>query len=305
MSVLSTHGLTVRYGAHEALSSLSVEVSEGVTGLLGPNGAGKSTTLRLLAGTLAMSAGTARVAGFDLFDERREAQARIGYLPDVPPLYPELRVAELLGFAADLRGVAHRERARRVGAVLETVDLVQRESARVGTLSRGEQQRLGIALAMVHDPAVLILDEPTTGLDPAQLDAFRELLRALARDRLVVLSTHVLAEVEHLCERILLLAGGRLVGDGTREALAELAGLPAWVELELDSPHDDVSARLAAIEAVDAVERAEDGTYRVLGGPPVEPTLGAVAGAHGWRIRRLARRPPSLHEVFVALAEDA
>jgi ABC-2 type transport system ATP-binding protein len=186
--------------------------------------------------------------------------------------------------------------------VLEIVGLTGWERRGIGTLSKGYRQRVGLAQAIVHRPKLLILDEPTAGLDPAQVVAVRALIRELARDRTVVLSTHVLAEVELLCDRILLLNQGRLVGDGTVEQLGEAIGRGPWVELAVDGPIGDLAPHLAALPAVTAVEALADGSsWRIQGDDRVEPAVAALAGARGWPVRRLVRHRASLEAVFLAL----
>ncbi|MCA9490823.1 MAG: ABC transporter ATP-binding protein, partial [Myxococcales bacterium] len=267
-------------------------------------GAGKTTTMRMLTAFLAPSSGSARVAGFDVTEDPLEVKARVGYLPETPPLYPDLTVGEYLLFVAELRGVDRAGRAARVGRTLEQVGLTGWERRRLGGLSKGYRQRVGLAQALVHDPKLLVLDEPTSGLDPAQVVGVRALIRALAEDRTVVLSTHVLAEVEASCERVLLLHRGRLVGDGTVEELAERTGTGGRVELSLDGETDDLRASLSALAEVDQVERTGPSTYRLRGGLSLEPALAAWAVGTGRRVRSLVRRPASLEAVFLALVAE-
>jgi ABC-2 type transport system ATP-binding protein len=309
--MIETHELTRRFGATLAVDRVTTTVaSHGLVGFLGPNGAGKTTTMRMLTGFLPPSSGTARVAGYDVYDEPHQVKARVGYLPETPPLYPELTVGEYLSFVAEIRGVSRAERPGRIGTVLEQTVLVGWERRRLAALSKGYRQRVGLAQAIVHDPRVLILDEPTSGLDPAQVVAVRALIRQLAQQRTVVLSTHVLAEVEALCDRILLVHRGALVGDGTVDALAEKIGQGPWVELAVDGSGRDLRAALAALPEVRSVERLapEQGTldrYQVRGGAELEPALAALALREGCAVRRLVRHRASLETVFLALiAED-
>lgn len=300
--MIETHDLTKRFGPVLAVDTLSVEIgASGLVGFLGPNGAGKTTTMRMLTGFLPMTSGTAVISGFDVFEAPLEVKARVGYLPEAPPLYPELTVGEFLRFVAEIRGVEPGRRSHRIGEVMEQVGLSGWEGRLLSSLSKGFRQRVGLAQAIIHDPPLLILDEPTSGLDPAQLVPIRRLIRELASERLVLLSTHVLSEVESLCDRILLIDRGRLLADGSVAELAEGVGAGPWVELVLDAPAEDLSVRIAELEGVETVEQLEPGRYRIRGGWGVEPALGALAGAHGWRIRSLVRRRPSLQEVFIAL----
>jgi ABC-2 type transport system ATP-binding protein len=294
--------LTRRFGPVVAVEGLTTSIGDrGLVGFLGPNGAGKTTTMRMLTGYLPATSGTAVVAGVDVFEDPLTVKARVGYLPETPPLYPELTVGEYLRFVAEIRGVARERRLSRIGEVMEQVGLAGWERRRLSTLSKGYRQRVGLAQAIVHAPRLLILDEPTSGLDPGQVVAVRRLIRELAAERTVILSTHVLAEVELLCDRILLLNRGRLVGDGTVDELAETVSRGPWVELVVDSPSEDLSAHIAGLRAVVRVERTEGNRYRVTGGPEVEPALAALASARGWTLRSLTRRRAGLEEVFLSL----
>jgi ABC-2 type transport system ATP-binding protein len=297
--MIETHGLTRRFAGVTAVDRLEVSVTgPGLVGFLGPNGAGKTTTLRMLAGYLAITDGTARVAGFDVFEQPMDVKARVGYQPETPPLHPELTVGEYLSWVAEIRGVSRPKRLSRVGEVMERVGLRGFERRLCGALSKGYRQRVALAQAILHDPAVLFLDEPTSGLDPAQLVGIRALIRELAVDRLVVLSTHLLVEVELLCSRVLLLHQGRLVGDGTVDALATQVGAGPWLELVAD-PAEDRSAALAALPTVAAVRRLGADRYRLEG--ECGPEVVALAASSGWSVRELTRHRASLEEVFLAL----
>jgi ABC-2 type transport system ATP-binding protein len=313
--MIEARELTRRYGPVVAVDGLSFAVQSGVVGFLGPNGAGKTTTLRMLTGALAMTSGTAIVAGYDVFEQPLEVKARVGSLPETPPLYPELTIGEYLSFVARVRGIPSSRRLSRVGEVMERVGLRGWERRRLGGLSKGYRQRVGLAQAIVHDPPLLLLDEPTSGLDPAQIVSVRALIRELASNRTVFLSTHVLSEVEALCQRVLLLHRGRLVGDGTVESLASGIGAGPWVELVLDDASEPPAAALAALgsvrhvtalEPIDVEGRTERPRWRMKlqGGEAVEPEVAALAAARGWRVRALVRHRPRLEEVFLALAGD-
>jgi ABC-2 type transport system ATP-binding protein len=222
-----------RFGATLALDRVSFAVARGeVVGLVGPNGAGKTTALRILSGYLRPDGGSVSIDGVDAVSSRREAASRIGYLPEGPPLYPELRVEEHLRFRARLKGVPRRELATRVDEVLERVSARDRRRVLIGRLSRGYRQRIGLADALLGRPDVLLLDEPTSGLDPAQVRDLRRLLGDLAGDRAVVLSSHALAELEAVAARLVVLAGGRVVGDGRPDELRARFELDANASLE-------------------------------------------------------------------------
>jgi ABC-2 type transport system ATP-binding protein len=301
--MIRTHQLTKRFGAVTAVDAVDIVVEDpGIVGFLGPNGAGKTTTMRMLTGFLPMSDGTAIVAGYDVFDQPGRVKANVGYLPESPPLYPELTVGEYLSFVAEIRGVPRRRRLARIGEVMARVGLTGWEQHLTGALSKGYRQRVGLAQALVHDPPLLILDEPTSGLDPAQLVGIRALIRELANDRTVVLSTHVLPEVEQLCDRVILIGEGRIVGDGTVEALAAQVGTESWVGLQVDGAPDDISAILAAVPAVRTVRRLSATHYRLTGN--CVDAVADVVRQRGWRLRGLSPHAASLQDVFMALVGE-
>ncbi len=222
--MIEVEGLGKRYGELAAVSDVSFRAERGeVVGFLGPNGAGKTTTMRMVTGFLPPSTGRVRVAGFDLLESPRAARRAIGYLPELPPLYPEMRVADYVTFVATIKDVPAKERAAKVERALVACGLSEVKNRVIGRLSKGFRQRVGLAQAIVHDPAVLILDEPTAGLDPLQIVEIRNLIRSLADEggRTVVLSTHILPEVEAICRRVILISGGRIRVDGP---LAEIKG---------------------------------------------------------------------------------
>jgi ABC-2 type transport system ATP-binding protein len=229
--LIEVEHLTKDYGTVVAVRDVSFRVGEGeVVGFLGPNGAGKSTTLRILSGFLGATAGSVKVAGFDVFTHSLEARGKLGYMPEAAPLYPELRVREYLGFRAEIKRVARRERARAVGRSLELAAVTDVAETPIGHLSKGYRQRVALADALVASPPLLILDEPTAGLDPNQIVEVRRLLRELGKTHTILLSTHILPEVEAVCDRALVIARGRLVAEGT---LAELTARRRGRGLEL------------------------------------------------------------------------
>jgi len=298
--MIETDKLTKRFGAVTAVDSVDMRIhGPGIVGFLGPNGAGKTTTMRLLTGFLPMTDGRAVVAGHDVFEEPQQVKAKVGYLPEAPPLYPELTVGEYLRFVAEIRGVPTARRLAQVGEVMERTGLRGWEDRLTGSLSKGYRQRVGLAQALVHDPPLLILDEPTSGLDPAQLVNIRKLILDLAADRTVVLSTHVLPEVERLCSRVILIHEGRLVGDGTIEELAEDVGAGPWLELVVSGAPDDISAALASVDAVDSVRRLSRETYRITG--DAADGVAARVRQEGWQLKALIPHQASLQEVFVSL----
>ena len=212
--------LTKFYGNHAAIRDVSFTVEAGqILGFLGPNGAGKTTTMRILTGYMPASSGTARVAGFDVFEESREVRRRVGYLPENPPLYREMTPFSYLSFVAQIKGVGRADRPSAVQRALEATATEDVARQPIGTLSRGYKQRVAIAQAIVHDPEVIVLDEPTIGLDPKQVIGVRKLIKGLAADRTVILSTHILPEVTQLCDKIVIISDGRIVADDSIESL--------------------------------------------------------------------------------------
>src|SRR5512142_3213658 len=216
--MIQVEGLTKDYGSRRAIDNLTFNAEKGeILGFLGPNGAGKTTTMRILTGFMPPSSGKATVAGFDVFEQSMETRRRIGYLPESVPLYTEMTVWSYLNFMAELRGVKDRE--DHVEDVMEAVQITDREDQLIGKLSRGYRQRVGIAQALVHNPEVLILDEPTVGLDPKQIIEVRDLIKNLAGNRTIILSTHILPEVQQICTRVLIINKGKIVAEDTPERL--------------------------------------------------------------------------------------
>ena len=300
--MIEVRGLTKRYGPFTAVQDVSFEVGEGeVLGFIGPNGAGKTTTMRILTGFLPATEGDARVAGFDVFDAPMEVKKRVGYLPETPPLYRELSVGQYLAFVAELRGVPRKDRFRRIGESMERVGLRGWEHRILGSLSKGYRQRVGLAQALVHDPPVLILDEPTSGLDPYQTAEVRELMRELAGERTVVLSTHILREVEALCDRIVMIYKGRIVAKGTLDEVRQLAAEVRY-EVELEAAADVAATAIGGLEAVRTVAPTE-GRLVVYGDTDPRPAIAALAHEKGWAVRGLTRVVPTLEEAFLAVVE--
>ena len=223
--MIEIEGLTKRYGGHTVVDNLSFDSGPGeVLGFLGPNGAGKSTTMKMLTGFVTPSAGTARISGHDIRTQTLEAQRRIGYLPEGAPLYAEMTPKQFLDFIADVRGLAGADRRARLDEVIELLHLGPVLNQATDTLSKGFKRRVGLAQAILHDPDVLILDEPTDGLDPNQKHEVRELIRSMSAEKLVVISTHILEEVQAVCTRAIIIANGRLLVDDTPAALAAQGG---------------------------------------------------------------------------------
>jgi ABC-2 type transport system ATP-binding protein len=304
--------LTKRYGAVTALNGVSFQVSHGqVVGFLGPNGAGKTTTMKILTGYLAPTAGRALVDGHDVTSDPLPAQRKIGYLPEGNPLYGDLRVQESLAFAAEMHGLRGAERDKAIEGVLETVSLADKRHRTCGTLSRGEKQRVGLAQALLHQPAVLILDEPTSGLDPNQQADMRELIRTLGRERTVILSTHILPEVEAVCDRAMIVSRGRLVADGTVAEIRARRGGGVVATVRADATA--AAAAFAGLDGVDTVEASPvegDATWsRVrLSGPSDRDAcarIAARAGERGLALASLAPEVAGLERIFAELTAGA
>ncbi|MDH3198261.1 MAG: ABC transporter ATP-binding protein [Candidatus Krumholzibacteria bacterium] len=303
--------LTKYYADRPAVLDVSFTVARGeIVGFLGPNGAGKTTTMRMLTCFLPPTAGTARVAGFDTLSDSFEVRRRVGYLPESVPLYRDLTVAAYLDFIATLKGLAGAHRVRRVGTVMEECGVSDVRNRPIGRLSRGYRQRVGIAQALVSDPEVLILDEPTVGLDPRQVVEIRALIRGLAGDRTIVLSTHILSEVSALCRRVLVINRGRLVSDDYTSNLARNLQRGLVLDVVARGPAEGVSGTIRGVGGVREVAAAgsgdDAGRYRVAcaaGEDPRAAVAAALVGA-GYALEGLTARDVSLEEIFVQLVTE-
>ncbi len=298
---VSAQGLSRKFGAHTAVDGLSLELKRGeILGFLGPNGAGKTTTMQMLTGNLAPTRGAIKICGIDLFDEPRAAKARIGYLPETPPLYRELNVREYVDLAARLHRVAKPGRAAAVDEALTGCGLAAVAKKLIGTLSKGYQQRVGIAQAIVHRPDVVILDEPTVGLDPNQIREIRNLIRELGRDRSVILSTHILPEVESVCDRVQILHHGATVFGDSIAALKQFQGGRNMLVGLKRSP---ALAVIESITGVASVAAAGDGVWRITCADGSDPTDELVRRAvdNSWGLYQLMPAQASLEDVFSSL----
>jgi ABC-2 type transport system ATP-binding protein len=312
--MIEVEHLTKRYHQHTAVEDVSFSVKRGeVVGFLGPNGAGKSTTMRMLTGYLPPTSGRATVAGFDIFTQSLQARERIGYMPENVPLYPEMRVREYLRYRAALKGVKGRRIRDRLTDVMELCGLTGVARQLIGTLSKGYRQRVGLADAMIHDPELLILDEPTIGLDPNQIRSVRELILNLARHHTILLSTHILPEVEMTCSRVLIINRGRVAAADSPQNLRHRLHQSGAVVLEVQPGSirdaERQLARLGGFAGVRA-EEAGQGWMRfeleleegVTDDPRVE--LAEFCRAQGWPLRELSRRAISLEDVFTQLTRS-
>jgi ABC-2 type transport system ATP-binding protein len=309
--IVEARSLSKEYGATRAVEDISFRVSRGeVVGFLGPNGAGKSTTMKMLTGYLRPTAGSACVAGIDVADDPRAAKRLIGYLPENAPLYDDMMVVDFLHFISDLREVDGATRQRRLREICERCGLADVLGKNIGQLSKGYRQRVGLAQAMVHDPDLLILDEPTSGLDPNQIVEIRELIKELGREKTVILSTHILPEVQASCGRIIIINKGKLVADDTPEVLAGTDGR-AVVRLVVKArdgrplAETDVRSALARVPGVASVERADDegdGTlgFRIRAAGGIDPREGLFRAAveRSFVLLDLHRERVSLEDTF-------
>jgi len=304
--VIEVQHLTKRYGRVTAVDDVSFKVEPGeILGFLGPNGAGKTTTMRILTGYMPASEGRATVAGYDVFTHPIDAKRRTGYLPETPPLYPDMTVREYLDFVARIKGVPSGERKGRVDAVMQRTHVADMAGRHCGKLSKGYRQRVGLADALVSKPRVLVLDEPTAGMDPNQIREVRDLIRSLGGDYTVLLSTHILPEVELLCNRVLIIDRGRIVDQGTPESLRERWRGNARLRLLIKDAPPEAEERLRALAGVHAVEAdaTPPGRFRIdaeRGLDLREPAF-RLAVERGWVLLELAEEKVSLEDIFVRL----
>ena len=295
--------LTKRYGAFTAVDDISFQVGKGeIVGFLGPNGAGKTTTMRVLTCFLPATEGTARIAGHDIFDNPLEVKKRIGYLPELPPLYRDMRVRTYLEFIAKIKGVAPKEARQRIDEVVVQCGLVNRTEQLIGHLSKGYRQRVGLAQAILHDPEVIIMDEPTSGLDPNQIIEVRQLIRELAQERTVILSTHILPEVEMTCNRVIIIHEGKIVAVDTPENLTANMRDTTRFFVRISGDVDVAAKAIADIEGVSDVTRVGDGLHVHWS---AEADLSAAVSACvvelGMGLLEMKQESMSLEEIFHAL----
>ena len=308
--LIVAEALSKFYHGFAAIEDISFTISQGeVVGFLGPNGAGKTTAMRILSGYMPPSAGAARIAGFDTVEASQEARRRVGYLPESVPLYNDLTIRGYLGYMGTLRGMAGRRLKQRIDEAVETVQATDYIDTAIGKLSKGYRQRVGIAQAILHEPPVVILDEPTVGIDPLQVVETRRLIQSLGTEHTVLLSTHILPEVSMVCDRVIIIHEGRLIADGRPAELADSLAGGVVIESDIRGPAGPISAALARIPGVVSVSSDVDddiGTYRVEAQPssPVHESIAEVVVAAGWVLLRLQRVPMTLEDVFVQLTEE-
>ena len=306
--MIEVNQLTKRYARHEAVRGISFSVARGeIVGFLGPNGAGKTTTLRMLTGYLPPTSGTATIANHDIFRQSIEARRKIGYMPENVPLYEDMRVREYLKFRAQLKGLGNGDTRRRVGDVIDTCGLGNVRRKMIKTLSKGYRQRVGLADALVHDPELLILDEPTNGLDPNQIRQIRELIRHLGQSHTVLISTHILSEVEMTCNRVIIIDNGKIKAADTPGNLIAQMRAAGRIQVEIQADSQVAANALTRLETVKKVspEPLEDGWIRytvwVDSGADPRESIAQVAAQFGWPLRSLFRHAATLEDVFVEL----
>jgi ABC-2 type transport system ATP-binding protein len=309
--VIEVQHLTKRYGRFTAVEDVSFRVERGeILGFLGPNGAGKTTTMRVLTGYMPATEGKAIVAGFDVFDQPVEAKRRTGYLPETPPLYPDMSVTEYLSFVAKIKGVASSERRDRINAVMERTHIKDVADRLCSKLSKGYRQRVGLAQTLIHNPDVLILDEPTAGLDPKQIIETRQLIKELAGTHTIILSTHILPEVSQTCQRVVIINKGRVVAVDTPDNLTARLRGSETLYVQVDANGADASAGLAQVSGVMRVveaDRRETAVgYEVESekGHDVRRDLARTVIQRGWGLLELRPLRMSLEEIFLSLTTE-
>jgi len=307
--MISVQNITKHFGETRALRGVSFEVQKGeVLGFLGPNGAGKSTTMRIITCYMPADSGTVTVAGHDVYDDSLEVRRRLGYLPENAPLYHDMKVTEFLDYIADIRQIDAAKRAGRIGDMVDVCGLETVLHKNIAHLSRGFRQRVGLAQSMLHDPDILILDEPTLGLDPNQIIEIRELIKRLGREKTVILCSHILPEVAATCSRIVIINEGQIAASGSPEELASKAGGAPVIFVSVRGPADEVAERLSRVAGVAGVKpdgAPDGGLQRFMitgdeGASPAEDLFRAVVDG-GWSISELRPVSATLEDVFTKL----
>jgi ABC-2 type transport system ATP-binding protein len=309
--MIKVENLTKRYAGVTALGGVSFEVNRGeIVGFLGPNGAGKSTTMRILTGFIPASSGRVEVGGCDVFEDSLEVRRHIGYMPENNPLYVDMRVNEYLKFRTKIKGVPRAEREDRIQEVLEMCGLNDVRHRVIGHLSKGYRQRVGLADALLSDPDLLILDEPTIGLDPVQIRQVRQLIKDLGKRHTILLSSHILPEVEITCNRVIIIHRGKILASDTPENLVRTLNAGGLVRVEVRAPLNEVEAKLSAVAGIESVtaKLGVDSYVEVLvqpkaGGDPRED-LARVIAENGWALRELSRSRTTLEDIFVQVTRE-
>ncbi len=310
--MIEVQDLTKAYGAVTAVDHVSFTVNKGeILGFLGPNGAGKTTTMRILTGYMPATSGTARIAGFDVFDDSMEVRRRIGYLPEAPPVYPDMSVESYLDFVLRIKNVPAEKRAGRITDALEKTNLVDKRLQLIKRLSRGYKQRVGLAQALVHDPEVIILDEPTVGLDPKQIIEVRHLIKNLAGSHTIILSTHILPEVSMTCDRVVIINKGKIAAVDTPENLTSQLRGGQRIRVEVQAPEKPLTELLRQIPGAGRVDvqtsRTEGRATAIVeaaSGKDIRSQVAAEIIGKGWPLFELHGVSMSLEEIFLELTTD-
>ncbi len=307
--MIKVNGLTKKYGTKLAVDNISFEIKKGeIVGFLGPNGAGKSTTMNMITGYISATGGTAQIAGFDVLDDPIQARSHIGYLPELPPLYMEMTVREYLGFVYDLKKVKGKSRKAHIDEVCEMVDIGHVSNRIIGNLSKGYKQRVGLAQALIGDPDVMILDEPTVGLDPNQITEIRNMIRSLGKQRTIILSTHILQEVKAVCERVIVINNGVIVADGSTDELTHKVRQENRFVARISGIRDQVLSVIRTVSGIAEVncgKAAEDGAYDYIivpcEGADIRKDLFFALAESNMPLLSFTEDTVSLEDVFAAL----
>ena len=309
--MIEVKDLTKRYAGRTAVDAISFAVEKGeVVGFLGPNGAGKSTTIRMLTCFLSASEGTAKVAGYDIYDDSIKVRQHIGYMPENVPLYPDMRVSEYLNFRARIKGLRYREAKRAVSEVMDICSLAEVERKMINTLSKGYKQRVGLADALVNEPDLLIFDEPTNGLDPNQIRQARELIKRLGDRHTILISTHILSEVEVTCGRVVIIDRGKIKASDSPQNLIRHLRKPGEILLEMSGDAESAEKELLKLDGVNDVRRLDDRakwtSFSITTDPNVDvrEDVASLIRGENWKIRELASRAASLEDAFVDLVQE-
>ncbi len=308
--MIQVQNLTKRYGDFTAIEDVSFQVQKGeILAFLGPNGAGKTTTMRILTCFMPATSGSATVAGYDIFEQAHEVKKRIGYLPESPPLYAEMTVTEYLVFISKIKGIERKDRTQALTRVLERCALTDVRHRLIGNLSRGYRQRVGLAQALIHNPEVLILDEPTTGLDPKQIIEMRQVIKELAGQHTVILSTHILPEATAVCQRVIIIHEGRIVAIDTPDSLSAQLRQSEKIRMTLRTPSPETAEALKTVGGVISIfhEPSDDGQVFIVEcelGRDIRTELASQAVQCGWGLVELTAVKLSLEDVFLKLTQE-
>jgi ABC-2 type transport system ATP-binding protein len=312
--MIHVQNLTKQYAGRTAVDQLNFKVEPGqIVGFLGPNGAGKSTTMRILSGYIPPTSGSAAVNGYDVFHQSEEVRRSVGYMPEMAPLYTDMRIKEYLAFRGELKGLRGRFLRQRMGTVMEQCGLLDVRRRLIGHLSKGYRQRVALADALIHEPPLLILDEPTNGLDPMQIRHVRDLLSRLKERHTILLSTHILQEVEAVCDQVLMIHRGRLLAHDTPENLTNQLRVASHIQVELKMPAAAIPKTQTLLEAISGVRKVSHApelsqadwqhfSLRVEARSDAREAVAALVTAERWQLRELSRQQASLEDVFIELA---